>query len=290
MEIKRLSECTFLEYKEAWNRGFEEYYVNMEMTLEQLFSRMVYEGLSPEISIVAFKEEMPIGIVLNGIRERDGKRIAWNGGTGISPEHRNKGLGKQLMEATLRIYEEEKIEVATLEVLLENKRAISLYEKAGFSRREEIIHYQQEVIIQFPNLKVRYRAKNVYPHELRQLSIFTENTSWQTRIESVQNGEGVVLFNDRNEAIAYALFKKKWDGKGKQKNAIYLYQCGFADRENYESRVQLVKEVFGMSAGYKYVVNFPAVDQVMVSLFEEMGFKEYIRQVWMERVSSSDAL
>ena len=40
-----------------------------------------------------FEKEIPIGFVLQGIREVDGQKIAWNGGTGIIPKYRGKKLG-----------------------------------------------------------------------------------------------------------------------------------------------------------------------------------------------------
>jgi hypothetical protein len=63
--IKRLSECTFAEAVQAWNEGFKGYYADMSTTLDRFVIRLGKEDLSPELSIVAFAENRPVGFVLN---------------------------------------------------------------------------------------------------------------------------------------------------------------------------------------------------------------------------------
>ena len=97
MEIKKLSDCTLQEIVTAWNRGFTGYLVQLEMNETAFITRLVSEGLSLEHSIVTFVNNEPVGIITNGFRTIDGKQMAWNGGTGIAPEFRGKGLIKQMI-------------------------------------------------------------------------------------------------------------------------------------------------------------------------------------------------
>ena len=53
-----------------------------QQLLKILSIALSWEGLSPRLSVVAFKNNEPVGIVKNGIREIDGKKVAWNCGTG----------------------------------------------------------------------------------------------------------------------------------------------------------------------------------------------------------------
>ncbi|MEH7086673.1 GNAT family N-acetyltransferase, partial [Neobacillus drentensis] len=85
--FKKLTECTIQDTITAWNRGFEGYFVQLEMTPELFFNRLVNEGLSLEHSLIAFDEEKPVAIVLNGFRVIDGQKTSWNGGTGIATEY-----------------------------------------------------------------------------------------------------------------------------------------------------------------------------------------------------------
>ncbi|MCK9910183.1 GNAT family N-acetyltransferase, partial [Microbacteriaceae bacterium K1510] len=113
--IKRLSECTFEEGTKAWNRGFEGYYFDATSTVDRFTARLGMEGLSPALSVVGFVDGEPVGLVLTGVRTIDGKKVAWNGGTGVATEFRHQGVGRELMAALLEIYRQEGIHMAILE-------------------------------------------------------------------------------------------------------------------------------------------------------------------------------
>lgn len=55
-------------------------------------------------------------------------------GMGIIPAYRGKGLGRQLIDTTVRAAHEAGIERIELSVHADNGRAIALYEKVGFVR------------------------------------------------------------------------------------------------------------------------------------------------------------
>ncbi|MBX5045958.1 GNAT family N-acetyltransferase [Rhizobium lentis] len=55
-------------------------------------------------------------------------------GMGILPTYRGKGLGRQLIDATLKAAQEAGFTRVELDVYEDNSRAIALYEKVGFTR------------------------------------------------------------------------------------------------------------------------------------------------------------
>ena len=55
-------------------------------------------------------------------------------GMGILPDYRGKGLGRQLIETTLKAAKEAGFARIELDVYEDNARAIALYEKLGFAR------------------------------------------------------------------------------------------------------------------------------------------------------------
>src|SRR4051812_22545617 len=112
--LKGLNELTFDQALQIWNEGFKGYFVDVTMTLDVFIARIIKENLSISKSIVAFEENRPVGILLNGIQEMNGVKTAWNGGTAVVPEYRKKGVGKFLVEASFDIYRKEGVEVATL--------------------------------------------------------------------------------------------------------------------------------------------------------------------------------
>ncbi|TGV13074.1 GNAT family N-acetyltransferase, partial [Mesorhizobium sp. M00.F.Ca.ET.186.01.1.1] len=141
--IKRMSDCTFAEVTKAWNRGFEGYFVSIVMTEEMLVQRLGNEGYVMGLSVVAFDGEEPIGLVASGLRTIGGKKVAWNGGTGVATEYRRQGVGRQLIDATLELYKEAGVQVATLEAMSQNSKAIALYEQKGYEVVDRLLFWQR---------------------------------------------------------------------------------------------------------------------------------------------------
>lgn len=178
MKIKTVAQCTLDEVLKAWNKGFEGYFIEINMTAEMFLQRLVGEGLSPEHSIVVFDQEEPIAIVMNGFRTIDGQKTAWNGGTGISPAYRGKGVSRLLMEETLAIYKRENVELGTLEAIKENQVAIALYEKYGYVVANQLLFLSGEYEAKVTST-VALHIATIRPEQLAHLSFYRENVPWQ---------------------------------------------------------------------------------------------------------------
>lgn len=203
--MKRLSQCTLEEALTAWNRGFEGYYFDMTLSIENFFNRMVLENLSPVLSVVAFHEAKPVGLILNGIRTINGKKVAWNGGTGVAPEYRSKGVGVKMMEEVLSLYEKEEVDTATLEAVSHNNRAIKLYEKMGYKIIDRIAHlgHSAPINVEKPNSGFSIQVKK--PHEVQDISFYKKQIPWQVQWQNIRDGESVLAINETGETIGFAL-------------------------------------------------------------------------------------
>ncbi|MEB2276241.1 GNAT family N-acetyltransferase [Bacillus sp. ILBB4] len=62
------------------------------------------DQLSVDHSFMAFYNNTPAGIMLNGIKKVKGKKHAWNGGTSVALPYRKLGIGEALLKATLERY------------------------------------------------------------------------------------------------------------------------------------------------------------------------------------------
>jgi GNAT superfamily N-acetyltransferase len=228
--FKRLTACKIEEAITAWNRGFEGYFVKMEMTPELFFNRLVNEGLSLRHSLIGYDGDEPVAIVLNGIRIIDGKKTVWNGGTGVAPVYRGKGVSSLLMEETLKVYTEEGIEVATLEAIKNNEKAIRLYQKAGYEITDTLVYLTGTPEIK-PHAGI-ISSQTIRPEQLAKLPIYKENVPWQCQWQSAKTGEAKVYYDAKKEPIGYALYKRLWNEKGELEK-VFLYQF------------QLTKEISG---------------------------------------------
>lgn len=218
--FKRLTECTPEEMINAWNHGFEGYFVQMEMTAELFFKRLVNEGLSLRQSFVVFDHDQPVAIVVNGFRTIEGKKTVWNGGTGVAVPYRGKGVSRLLMEETLRIYEEAGVEVATLEAIKENERAIRLYEKYGYKVVDSLMFMSGTPELIRNNA---IQAKSTRPEQLATMTFYNENAPWQCQWQSVKSGEAQIYFDQNENPLGYALFKRIWNQEGELEK-VFLYQ------------------------------------------------------------------
>ncbi|MEH7238245.1 GNAT family N-acetyltransferase [Bacillus sp. JJ1562] len=285
--IKRLSECTLEDAVVAWNKGFEGYYFDMTTTADLFTRRLILEGLSPTLSVIAYDGDRPVGLILNGIRLINGKKVSWNGGTGVDPEYRGKGVGKKLIEAVLVIYEEEGVEIATLEAIKENETAISLYEKVGYKIIDELVHLQHTGQLSkeaFLSEKNQFTFIKGIPIDALQVPFYTAMVPWQTQWNNARDGELILTLDEDEAIVGYAIFKRLFNEEG-ELQSIILFQCE-ADplHEQKEDIVrELLKMVFGQTSLHvaRTVANMSVSNNILRDLLEKEGFNVKAEQVFM---------
>src|SRR5262245_40586669 len=80
-----------------------------------------------DASRIAARNGQPIGVCNLGLRGDE----AWIGGLGVVVAERRGGIGRLLMEAVLDEAAARGVREVRLEVIVENERAIPLYENLG---------------------------------------------------------------------------------------------------------------------------------------------------------------
>jgi ribosomal protein S18 acetylase RimI-like enzyme len=300
LDIRRLNTCSFDEAVGVWNEGFKGYFVDMTLSLDGYLTRLQTEGLSPEYSFVAFLEGKAVGFLLNGLRDSGAGRAAWNGGTGVSPEFRGMGIGKELMRATLDFYDEERVDVATLEAISDNERAISLYQSCGYQIVERLIFLQDEgsladQLLVGHDMKSSYTVRAVVPAEAGALNFYRTAVPWQAQWQSLalNNGAAVIISDAPGVEVGYALYKKKFDRQGKLKT-VALYQCeAKPGREDASDIVaSLLEYVYAPLEVEcrRSTYNFSMRNELVVRILRDAGFTTFIEQVHMSRRIDSASL
>lgn len=278
IQIKRLTECTIQEIITAWNRGFEGYFVKLEMTPELFFNRLVNEGLSLPHSVVAFDGKEPVAIVMNGFREINGKKTAWNGGTGIATDYRGKGISTFLMEEILKIYHEEGCEVATLEAIKENERAIRLYKRFGYEITDSLVYLTGP--LEGKNHST-LKAKTIRPEQLVNYTFYKQDVPWQCQWQSVKSGEAQIYYDSEQNPLGYAIYKRVWNPEG-QLEKVFLFQVellGELTEENIQAIFAAMTEHLDHPVTYM-TVNASQANPVIQYLLNQ-GFKKTTEQVQM---------
>ncbi|OAX48367.1 GNAT family N-acetyltransferase [Paenibacillus sp. AD87] len=289
MTFRKLSELSMEENVRIWNLGFEGYFIQMVMTIDALMTRIVNEGLSLENSLAIYVDGEPAGFVLNGFRDVDGKKVAWNGGTGIVPAFRGQGIGRALMLRNLELYREQGVELALLEALTQNESAIKLYQYVGYEITDRLMILQHTGTID-PQLLKRsvehpFSITKGLPRDVYALDFYRGLSAWQTQWPSMKEGESIIIRQD-SEPVCYALYKRTFDQEGKMVT-ISLYQCEvLPGREDAEEIYKLaLSELF---APLDYVCrrgtsNLRKSNQPLNDLLIKLGFTTNVEQVFMMR-------
>jgi len=289
VSIKPLKACSFEAVLQAWNEGFQGYFVDMTLSLDGFMGRLYREGISVEHSLIAFCEDRPAGLLLNAIGLIDGKKIAWNGGTGVSPKFRGRGVGKALMRATIDLYQRHQVQLALLEAITENRKAISLYEQFGYEVVDRLVFWQYDGKLDsrsFAGDEDEYPVKGVTPQHVGELAFYQQMVPWQSLWQSVarNNGAALVVSDSSGLEIGYALYKKNFDDQGKL-ISIALCQCAAnPDRADAEAIVSsALRHLFAPFEVecHRTTYNLSDSNKTVLRLLGECGFKPSIEQVHM---------
>jgi ribosomal protein S18 acetylase RimI-like enzyme len=290
IEIRRLSNCSFAEALKVWNEGFLGYFVDMTLTLDDYLARLQREGLSPECSLMAFVADRPAGFLLSGLRMNGDEKVAWNGGTGVVPEFRHTGVGKTLLSATLNLYRELDVEVASLEAISENHNAISLYQKFGYEVVDRLVSLKHHGQLQRQTSTAAtggsYSVKPISVAAVSELAFYPRMVPWQAQWQSmaITNGEAVSVVDAAGVTVGYALYRRKREERGTLAS-IALFQC-VADpqRDDQEAIVTAALEYlfspFDLECR-RATYNLGSPSQAADQILRRWGFAFFVEQVHM---------
>ncbi|NOT05073.1 MAG: GNAT family N-acetyltransferase [Anaerolineales bacterium] len=128
------------EIAALFTRGFEGYFVPVQMTDVALQTMIRRDGVDLAESRILFKDDEPIGVALIARRGWTSRLAAM----GIVTEARNGGIGtwamKQLIEEARARAEKEMF----LEVIEQNTAGVKLYQKVGFETVRRLVGYKLE--------------------------------------------------------------------------------------------------------------------------------------------------
>ncbi|QWU16078.1 Acetyltransferase (GNAT) family protein [Paenibacillus sophorae] len=286
--IKPLSEVSLKTVLEAWNTGFEGYYVDLSMKESAFISRMHNEDILPEQSIVLFDGERPLGLTLNGIRMVNGCKVAWNGGTAVAASYRGQGGGRLLLEESIRRYREEGVDLATLEVFVQNTPAIALYKRCGYVDKGMTRFYER-----LPGTKPpgdgpfeasAIEVREIDVAEAAALPFYRHRGPWQTHWLSLKGGRCLIAERE-GQTAGYISFRRIYSGNG-QLSVLLIYPCGVVggclDAETIaETLLSRLLAGIPEDAGVR-AVHIPAADTFFTAPLERAGLVPAHELLYME--------
>ena len=134
MELRTLENVSLAEMTAVLNSSFADYFVPLQLTEAQFAAKLKVDSIDLGLSAGAFDDGKLVGSVLHGLRELDGELWLYNGGTGVIPSHRGRGLTVALFDFLRPTLEERGIRNFVLEVIDRNVHAINAYERIGYEK------------------------------------------------------------------------------------------------------------------------------------------------------------
>ena len=149
------------EIAALFTRGFEGYFVPVQMTDAALQTMIRRDGVDLAESRILFKDDEPIGVALIARRGWTSRLAAM----GIVAEARNGGIGtwtmKHLIEEARARAEKEML----LEVIEQNTAGVKLYRKVGFETVRRLVGYKLEN----PQVKSKGKIEQIDIRDLAKL-------------------------------------------------------------------------------------------------------------------------
>ncbi len=210
MELKltTIENIPLIEIVNVFNLSFSDYIVPVHFTVEQLEQKILADSIDLHLSVGAFKNDVLIGFILNGIDCIDTIKKAYNAGTGVIPTERGKKISEKLYEFNIEILKRNKIKQIVLEVITSNNYAINLYENIGFKISKVFNCYRREVgkSALISNVEIR-KMYSLDRYKLDQFLNFIP--SWQNSIRAIKSLDKELIYLgafDQNEIVGYLVY------------------------------------------------------------------------------------
>jgi ribosomal protein S18 acetylase RimI-like enzyme len=277
LSYRLLTAADFSSLYECFLDAFSDYQVNMQVPEPEFAQRLLRDGVQLEISAGAFDADRMIGFYMNGLGEWQGKKTAYDAGTGVIPHYRGRGVAQDAFAFTVSRLKERAVSQYLLEVLTANERAVSLYRKLGFVevRRLAVLRSQDalEPLDDLP--EVELRRIEVPDWRLFQ-SFWDSYPSWQNSmaaVERIPKDRLIVGAHVDGACVGYGVVFKP------VANLMQLAVAPAYRRQGIGSRI-----LRALSDGETLKVN--NIDEklkVTLAFFEANGFKVVLEQFEMSK-------
>lgn len=178
MEFRTLTNVSVDEILTVFNLSFSDYIVPFHLTKEVLTSKIAAEKLDMDISVGGFEDGKLVSFILQSEAIEDGQKIIYNGGTGVIPESRGKGLVRKMYDFIIPVLKERNAEVLLLEVIEGNAAAIRAYENLGFKIVRKLLCFRGNIRSEQENAEITIKKMAEFQWDSLR-SFWDIEPSWQ---------------------------------------------------------------------------------------------------------------
>jgi len=212
MEIRSLEHTDFDTLFNGFEKAFLDYEIHFEK--DEVRSMLKRRGYNPKLSFAAFDDDEIVAFTFNGTGLFNGLFTAYDTGTGTAQEYRGKGLAKDIFRYSIPYLKEAGVEQYLLEVLQNNTKAISVYQKLGFKTTREFDCFRQKK----NDINCVIGNEHILPIEIVPMTVesisnaftfFDFCPSWQNSMDSVARAGSDLVCSGAfiaNELVGYCVF------------------------------------------------------------------------------------
>ncbi len=186
MEIRPLSYSSFDAIVSCFLSAFDDYFVPMPQDPSYYKQRWKKAMVDFNYSFGMYDNNILVGFVIHAIDTRNGKRTAYNTGTGVIPKYRGQHITSQIYKQAIPILKKAGITRGLLEVILDNSKAIRVYEQIGFQIIKQYRCFKGGITYKKTG-KVELIQRDVAIIE-KQRSEAKARYSWDNQLESLERG------------------------------------------------------------------------------------------------------
>ena len=232
-EFRGFRQKDISKMRKTFNLAFSDYIVPINLSHGQFIQKIIQKTcISFNYSVGSFSNKKLIGFIYNSINYYEGRKTAYNGGTGVVPEYRGNKLTEKMYDSIFPKLEKNGIEQCLLEVISNNKPAIKVYENLGFTRskffhclklKKESSYLQafrkpdiELVIPQTPKWKKYESFCDYNACYLDSFPLLKKNKLNEYILEAYQNNQlvGFLIFNKKMGRIEHIGIDHNARGKG----------------------------------------------------------------------------
>lgn len=279
--IRSLATCTFDELYACHIKAFKDY--PFQWNKEALSKTIQRRGYDPSLSFGAFHENNLVAFTWNGIGMFNGLTTAYDTGTGTIEAHRGKGLASKIFEYSIPFLKEAGIAQYILEVLEENEKAYSVYQKQGFVTTRTFDCFRTNMdqwLLPVYDLKETVSLKEIdFSYQSSMEAMIDFPLSWQNNFQALLKNPGdfVILGAFKNdELVGYGIVEP---GSGD------ISQLAVAKNERRKGigsmiMAELKKRI---TADIVKIVNIPSTEKEIINFVNNNGVAKTVSQFEMIR-------
>lgn len=274
MIVKHLGDTDFNTIMECFLSAFQNYYVPMPTDYNFYRQRWKAAKVDFNLSYGMFDEDQLVGFIIHAIDKRNGEHIAFNTGTGVIPEYRGKKIVKAIYEYAIPELKRHGITKSTLEVIIENEKAVKAYEGVGFKICKTFKCFAGELATE----ERQFELKKIVFHDMSWEQIPNQDKySWDFHNRCLKNGNSEYYFVQSNTKEE-SFFAINPDNGTINQLEVLTHQKG-----NWERLLHAVQSI----SKQVRIINIDDRLSEKISAVKRAGLKNTVNQFEMELSFSS---